>query len=143
HDFFEYGIKENVLFPLGMGRINSFITEDQKVIQVDELEYKVDTKIELKSTQTNLYIEDCLKINLIKDNISIKFTVFDFMSVYSQLITLLDISELLKSNKLYIDYNLCYELSLVDYFSEIIHQLVSQLDFVQKLVKVFKKLGIY
>src|SRR5699024_2005297 len=142
HDFFEYGIKENVLFPIGMGRINSFITEDQKVIQVGEREYKVDTKIEIKSTQTNLFIEDCLQINLIKDNNSINFKVFDFKSVYSQLKTLPLLIDLLKSKKLNIDYNLCYELSLEEDFSELIHQLESQLDLVQKLDKVFKKLGI-
>src|SRR5699024_3426173 len=48
HDFYEYGIKENVIFPIVMRRINSFSTEEQKIIQVGEREYKVDTKIEIK-----------------------------------------------------------------------------------------------
>src|SRR5699024_12036109 len=72
----------------------------------------------------------------------INFKVFDFKSVYSQLKTLPLLIDLLKSKKLNIDYNLCYELSLEEDFSELIHQLESQLDLVQKLDKVFKKLGI-
>src|SRR5699024_12213571 len=104
--YFKYDNKEKVLIPIEMGRINSYITEYQKVIQVGEREYKVDTKIEIKSTQTNLFIEDCLQINLIKDNNSINFKVFDFKSVYSQLKTLPLLIDLLKSKKLNIDYNL-------------------------------------
>src|SRR5699024_11368756 len=119
-----------------------FITEDQKVIQVGEREYKVDTKIEIKSTQTNLFIEDCLQINLIKDNNSINFKIFDFKSVYSQLKTLPLLIDLLNSKKLNIYYNLCYELFLEEDFSELIHELESQLELVQKLDIVFKKLGI-
>lgn len=142
HDFFQYGIKDNVSYPIGMGRIDSIMTEDQKVIHVNNREYNVDTKIEIRSHQTNLFIENCLQINLIKNNSSIAFKVFDFHSVYSQLKALPLLIDLLKSRELTIDNNFHYKLSSKESFSELIDQLESQFELVQKLDKVFMELDI-
>lgn len=144
HDFIQFGLKNNIQYPLRNTRINTIAIATKDKVQIKGSTHEVMVKNEYQSNRIIKVIEDCLEFKMEEKNNKIKkidFRIIEIKSLAAQLKILPLLIDFLQEGEIkFIDFY--GEINLDESYIEVLKDLKNTYSMFLKLQEIFIELKV-